>query len=248
MNNKQTLDKIGADIEYFAVNNENEVVSAIGLIGGTKDAPLWVTNGNLQEDNISAEMATIPCSTADEFSTSIFSLRKELDGKLREHGLTSMCSPYHVFTLQELHSFGRKATILGCDPDYNAYTGMRNSSPNGNRNTMRTNSGHVHFSYTNPEEDLTRDIVLNMDYLLGLWSVLVDTDDARRVLYGKAGSYRPKEYGGEYRSLSSFWTTTKNNIDFVYNMTKKAVEGGKEMADKFLEIDYDEVEDAINEY
>ncbi len=44
-----------------------------------------------------------------------------------------------------------------------------------------------------------------MDAVLGIPAILLDDGLLRKQLYGKAGAFRPKEYGVEYRSLSNFW-------------------------------------------
>ena len=51
-----------------------------------------------------------------------------------------------------------------------------------------------------------------MDYTLGLDSLLLDSDTRRRSMYGRAGSFRFKEYGIEYRTLSNFWIKNNKSI------------------------------------
>ena len=63
-----------------------------------------------------------------------------------------------------------------------------------------------------------------MDHTLGVYSVLWDKDDKRRSMYGKAGSFRPKPYGMEYRTLSNRWIFNTDLIRFVYNATQEALE------------------------
>ena len=52
----------------------------------------------------------------------------------------------------------------------------------------------------------------------------MDTDQKRRTLYGKAGAYREKSYGVEYRTLSSFWLKTDDFINWAYTQTMRAVD------------------------
>jgi hypothetical protein len=62
----------------------------------------------------------------------------------------------------------------------------------------------------------------------------------RRRMYGQAGSLRLKEYGIEYRTLSSLWTFDDALIDFVYEATEAAVrftlEGGTIVPDMVVPV------------
>jgi hypothetical protein len=60
-------------------------------------------------------------------------------------------------------------------------------------------------------------------------------------MYGKAGAFRPKTYGVEYRSLSNKWIFDNKLVDIVYKLTETAV-------DKFFlgQDAQEEVEDVIN--
>jgi len=62
-----------------------------------------------------------------------------------------------------------------------------------------------------------------MDLFLGVPSVLIDDGKERKKLYGKAGAYRYKPYGVEYRTLSNFWVFEPGLIDWVWNQTEKAL-------------------------
>ncbi len=53
---------IGTDFEEF-VHDGYKIASAIGLIGGDKEDPVWCEGGNMQEDNVLAEGATNPASS-----------------------------------------------------------------------------------------------------------------------------------------------------------------------------------------
>ena len=63
-----------------------------------------------------------------------------------------------------------------------------------------------------------------LDYYLGLPSLLFDPDTSRRKMYGKAGAFRPKPYGMEYRVLSNAWLKSPELIKWVFNNTKLAFE------------------------
>lgn len=212
--------KMGTDCEFF-VSHRGEIGSAIGLIGGSKNAPLLVENGNLQEDNVLAEMATDPCATLDEWLTKISSVRVQLGEKLEGYEL--VCKSSHHYTKQQLLSYPADAMKLGCTADYNIYSNKNNPTPNA-KTVLRTAAGHIHYSYDNPSVSTTINIAKCLDATLGLWSVITDNDRHRRLLYGKAGCIRFKEYGGEYRTLGNFWLANTARQTYVWKITKMCVE------------------------
>ncbi len=52
-----------------------------------------------------------------------------------------------------------------------------------------------------------------MDLFIGITSLFLDDDNLRRSMYGKAGCFRNKSFGVEYRVVRNFWITTENYID-----------------------------------
>lgn len=84
--------------------------------------------------------------------------------------------------------------------------------------------GHIHVGYDNPNGDVSIDLVRAMDLFLGVPSIILDTDDQRRIMYGKAGAYRLKKYGVEYRVLSAFFQENDILIRWVFEQTLKAIE------------------------
>lgn len=67
-------------------------------------------------------------------------------------------------------------------------------------------------------------MVKAMDATVGLESVLLDPDTERKKLYGKAGCFRFREYGIEYRSLSNFWIKSNESLKWSWNTTMKAID------------------------
>jgi hypothetical protein len=64
----------------------------------------------------------------------------------------------------------------------------------------------------------------------------MDNGILRKKLYGKAGAFRPKSYGVEYRTLSNFWIFEEKYIDWVYSAVESSLQCG---------IDLDEYKDSI---
>ena len=84
--------------------------------------------------------------------------------------------------------------------------------------------GHISIGWDNPTQEQQLDMVKAMDVTVGLESVLLDFDTERKKLYGKAGCFRFREYGIEYRSLSNFWIKSDESLKWAWNTTMKAIE------------------------
>lgn len=223
---------IGCDPELF-LKKDGKFVSAYGLIKGTKEEPLKVEGGAVQVDGMALEFNIDPASTAEEFSTNISNVLAQL---------RAMVPPEYEFVFSPVAEFGTDyikeqpelASRLGCEPDFNAWKGGKaNPVPNAGA-SFRTASGHIHIGWTenqdinDPEHiDACCMMVKQLDAILGLASLLWDKDKTRRELYGKAGAFRPKSYGVEYRVLSNAWLTQPWLMDFIY-------QGAKYSFDKLL--------------
>ncbi len=217
----------GADPEVF-VGNASGVKSIIGRIGGTKEAPLALPIGEgfaVQEDNVALEF-NIPASpTKEAFVSNITKARNFLAQAMMDmHGLDLMKMSSISFPAEELQH--PDALRFGCDPDFNAWTGRRNPRPKAADANLRSCGGHVHIGIKGtPFEGLdTKRIIQAMDVFCGIPSVLLDEGDLRKQLYGKAGAYREKPYGCEYRSMSNFWIFDEQLTAMVYDNTGRALE------------------------
>lgn len=200
--------------------------------------------GGLQADNVLAEYNIPPAASADQFDTNVFNTHWLVEEYLNKLGMYSKYNPSGYFEQDQLQH--PDAFAVGCSVDYNAYTKSINPKPKFKQEGFRTCGGHVHFSWeeeipSNPRQASKFDkylheriskIIRQLDLYLGVPSLLLDLDNERRRLYGKAGSYRIKCYGpniigGEYRTLSNFWADPKymgkynkwvfNTTEFVFN-------------------------------
>jgi hypothetical protein len=212
--------RLGSDPEVFLVKKDTNVfTSVIGRIGANKWNPKQIVGlpdgFTLQEDNVALEFGIPPASSADEFVAHIRKVMEEglstLPG-LAFSNLSCTIFPEEEMQLPEAHMFG-------CEPDFNAWTGEQNDKPKPPHPFMRSAGGHVHI-----ETQLDpRNVVRACDLFLSVPAVLMDRGTERKKLYGKAGAYRPKPYGVEYRSLSNFWIFEENLIRWVWNNTGKAL-------------------------
>ena len=233
---------IGCDPEVF-VRKNGEFKSAHALIPGDKKSPFKVRNGAVQVDGMALEFNIKPASTSDEF---VFYVQDVYDQmKLMVPDYEVVAVPVAHFSPEYMLQQPAEALELGCDPDYNAWTGQANDKPNGQR-PMRTASGHVHIGWTEGQYVHDPAHVANcqvagrqMDFFLGLGSLLYDNDQERRSMYGKGGCIRIKPYGVEYRTLSNAWLASVNRMRWVFDNAQrgmKALVEGNILAEKYGDI------------
>lgn len=216
--------KIGADPELFVYTMDHKPVSAHDLLPGNKLFPYPVTRGAMQVDGVAAEFNIEPAETEDEFLFNIRSVRDEMLEELRKQGNYILrAQPTIRFTRKQWNAIPDSAKELGCEPDFSAYTLEANPKPHTNK-FMRTGSGHVHISWDDKSDDpfdtgwmaYCADLVKHLDHHLMPQAVKWDKDRERMELYGKAGAFRPKSYGVEYRVLSNAWLATEARIRYVF--------------------------------
>lgn len=228
--------KFGCDPELFVKNEKGVYVTAEGLIPGTKDSPFKVDRGAVQVDGMAAEFNIDPAESFDQWNDNISTVLEQLLRMLPE-GYTLSAVPSVVFSEEEFDKAPDCAKELGCSPDFNAWTGEVNPPPYDPSNPfLRTASGHIHIGWTE-DQDLgdmqhvmnCRDLVKQLDWFLGGWSVLHDTDSTRRKMYGRAGACRYKPYGVEYRVLSNFWIMERETRLAVWNRLQTAINDMKHL-------------------
>jgi hypothetical protein len=240
---------IGCDPELFVRNpNHGAFVSGYGLIPGTKQAPFPVAKGAVQVDGMALEFNIDPAEDEDAFVGNITEVTSHL--KRMVTGYDLVFDPVAEFTDEYMAEQPPEAKVLGCDPDMNAWSISANHPPNPTNN-FRTAAGHVHVGWTENADTCDIDWIIDcatlarqLDFYLGLPSLLYDKDTKRREMYGRAGAFRAKPYGLEYRVLSNVWCRSENLTRWVYRNTKQAYE---ELCDgKRLEDKYGDIQDIIN--
>ena len=223
----------GCDPEMFVKDAEDNLVSAAGLLPGTKTEPHKVERGTVQVDGMAAEIGIDPTDNFKDFNDSIVAVMRQLKALLPK-GYGLVLEPAVRFSQSVMDAQPDTAKVLGCDPDYNAWTGEINPYPDTiDEPLLRTASGHVHVGWLEGDDLMPvtdelhnihcRDLVKQLDWFLGAWSVKKDPDVLRRKLYGKAGAFRPKPYGAEYRVLSNFWLKDKVSRLQVWNRMQAAI-------------------------
>ena len=249
---------IGADPEVF-VSRMDRIISGHGLIPGSKEDPHEVGPGMaVQVDGMALEFNIPPAADKAAFSRDIDALLGHLQAMIGEgHHLVKDRSV--VFEDAYMKSQPVKARELGCEPDWNAYSLEHNSMEGANPN-LRTVGGHVHLGWApgdlDPQSfDMVKgcaELAIQLDCSIGLQSVIHDDDTRRRSLYGKAGAFRTKTYGMEYRTLSNYWIFEDKYRDLVFETVQDSFNDfyeGARYADMLYDygITKEDIETVINE-
>ena len=229
---------VGADPELFMKHPDTgEFISADDLDGGpripgTKIEPYKVPYGAVQIDGTALEFNIDPAKTVDEFLHNITAVRKTISEMVP--GYNVVAEPVARFNPDYFKfQVPSHALELGCMPDFNGWTMDVNPRPDPQGEPLRTASGHIHIGWTEGQDVEEQAHYLKccqfarqLDYYLGMYSLFWDKDGTRRKLYGRAGAFRPKPYGLEYRVLSNRWLDNPELIKWVYNTTQCAMADG----------------------
>ena len=215
------MKSFGSDPE-FMIQKGGSVVSAIGVISGSKKNRIHASGHEFFYDNVLAECAIKPGKTRSQVMKNFKQCFKLF---------ADMADPFKI-AVQSSHDFKKselkspEAKEVGCDPDWCAYIVKQMPQPEEDikKGTLRTCGGHIHVgdkSLLQDNADPYRFVYL-ADLLLAIPSLWLDKDTTsivRRKMYGQAGRYRTKEkYGLEYRTLSNFWLKSPQLVGWVYDV------------------------------
>lgn len=217
---------IGCDPELFVQDVKGNLLSAHNMIPGTKKAPYKVQKGAVQVDGMALEFNIDPADTEAMFIENVSYVMQQMKGMI-EHNF--FISPVAHFGRELIKEQPKEAVELGCDPDYNGWSQRVNDVPDVDA-PFRTASGHIHVGWGDAKDVHggrfyeAAAMACQLDFYLGLPSLLVDSDTTRRELYGKAGAFRAKTYGTEYRVLSNFWLKSPELMGWAYRAARKGAE------------------------
>lgn len=216
---------IGCDPELFLKSKETgEYVPSFFVMEGDKNKPTDITKEghNIQCDNVMVEYGIPPCKTEDEFVKHNLFVQNYIKEKVADpNNLAMVIFPSARFEEQNL--LDERARKFGCDPDYNAHTG---GTPNtvGNTDTpWRCSGGHIHVGYENHNYKTNMAIVKAMDLFLSIPLILMEPENKRKEMYGKAGAFRHQKHGVEYRVTSNFIYSSEELMRWAYQQTLKAL-------------------------
>lgn len=220
--------KIGCDPEVFIkCKATGKLVSAHGMLPGDKKNPFKVPHGAVQVDGMAAEFNIDPALTYAEFSRNVKSVMASLQEIIGDEYELVACPTAH-FGKALIDAQPADARELGCEPDYCAWTGKQNPTPDADL-PFRTGAGHIHIGWTmgvdialQQHKDICEHLIRNLD-LYTVPFLKLEHDNERRKLYGKAGAYRLKEYGVEYRTPSNVWLTDDKSMRLMWDCVRKAI-------------------------
>lgn len=255
--------KVGGDPEFFIFNkNTKRYVSAHNRVPGTKKEPFVlnkaVPSETIQADGTAVEINIRPCAIPSLFIESVQRILKQTTELfLRPHEVL-VASPCVTYSPKDWEKLPKSALELGCDPDYNAYTGMRNPTPDPAKflPRSRTGAGHISLSWRKADNlahpfdpEHFRDcaaVVRRMDllyflymypYVEGEYTPYSALSSYRHQLYGARGAFRPKPWGVEYRSPSNLWLLANGTVRDMVELAKAA------LVSTIMEVSDDEIID-----
>lgn len=242
--------RIGADPELFMQDATNSFVSAVDLIGGSKRDPRPLADLGpgfaVQEDNVAVEYNIPPAESKAQLVNHIGKIMSYLSDEVATRYGLKFVNVSATTEFPEFQLAHPKAQEFGCDPDFNAWKGgKRNPRPKADDHRLRTCGGHVHIGYKFINKQAIVDFMKHMDLYLCVPSMLMDKGELRRELYGKAGAFRVKPYGAEYRSLSNFWVFDKKYVEWVWDATSMAMAAWQQNKIN-IDAEADLILDAIN--
>jgi hypothetical protein len=232
--------KLGADPELMLRDTKTKKLrSAIPIIkeGKNEGRKLDATGENrILHDNVLVEFNTKPAESRDEFVKTIGSVLREGNKIVAKEGLELLLQASAEFPQEEISC--QEACEFGCEPDFDAYELRINEMPTtAAQAPFRSAGGHLHLG--KHQDKKVNELLIGgegygkvtvvklLDIICGIPSVFIDKDPtapARRGLYGKAGSHRPKEeYGVEYRAVGPWWLSSPEHTELAHRMADEAL-------------------------
>lgn len=216
---------LGSDPEYFLSDLQGNVRSSIGLIGGDKDHPLKLSYCSILEDNVAVEINPEPAFNQSDFVKNTINAMADMNNLLKRLDLKPI--EFSAIEFSPLELLDPMSRISGCIPDFNAYTEQANQAVDMWSTNLRSAAGHIHVGVKLDEEDKPNLVkVLDIMVSLPLAFKFRNSNDEvlRRSLYGKAGCFRFKPYGLEYRTPSNKWTFNPKLIAWVWSQVERSVD------------------------
>jgi hypothetical protein len=223
---------IGTDPEFLVYDRDNhgEVWLPYEL-QGTKEEPFDLGDGfAVHRDGATAEL-TVPYATSAPLAAEYLSEGIQL---LESHlntlglGLVDWTSEYDYSHMLDFSDdpYDEAFYEFGCAPDNDAYNGGRERLLKNPRVTFRRKrfaGGHIHVGGTWFVPDFV--VAMFLDLTLAKLATYNGggPDGTRKKWYGKAGTFRTKPYGLEYRTPNNAWCFSPNKRRATYQEVENLV-------------------------
>lgn len=220
---------VGADPELFMVK-DGQFVWPTNEIPGNKKSPYKIEGGAVQIDGAALEFNIDPAEDAETFDKRIQLVMDQLLAMLPSGYSFSEGNNTATFDVDYYQSLPAELKVVGCDPDWDAYS-ERENKPMKESAVLNTRfaGGHVHVGWTENEnvKDYSHllsciSLAKQLDYYVSLPGLLYDRQPGRRQFYGRMGQFRPKPYGVEYRTPSNWWIWKSETRQLMFEQVAKA--------------------------
>jgi len=147
---------LGMDNEYLILDKNDNPISGIGKVGGTKNRPLDIGKAcGRQEDNVAAEVTMPPCTTAEELLYYVNYTKNTVEKHLNLKGANLRLVAQSSAIFDESQLLDRAAKIFGCSGSFCVYTGggsqRKSASEAGN---LRAFGAHVHVGWVTTQKKI----------------------------------------------------------------------------------------------
>ena len=217
--------QVGADVEGFLVHTEEgDIRPCVGVFDGTKDAPWRPENMPegfaIQEDNVMVEFNVPPVEDSYAGADGIKLAKNMVKNEAATRGYYPLWNtPVHEFKPSQLTS--KQAQNIGCDVDYDAYTGGKARTNVPNLTNWRSCGGHIHLGGDFKCPDFVAALFAEL-YLgvcgAGVTNTYRQEKNCRDQWYGLPGVFRSKTYGIEYRTPDNGWIRDGQTSEYTYSL------------------------------
>ena len=239
----RALVSFGSDPELFVVDSNNVVVPSSTVLDEDTET--------VKRDGFQIELNPNTSTCRQGAASYINEALRQADAVARSRGMQLSFNVGHVISDTVWGNVSMMMKRFGCNPTQNAHE-KNFKRVTGLREKFRAGGGHIHLGFTMPKGVDVNTLVTLMDIMVGNTFVLLDRDPdnaRRRKNYGRAGEYRLKSYGLEYRVLSNFWMKKYLLWSTATGLLRNAIGLSRDtvLTNNLLSrIDIKKVRDAIN--
>ena len=213
---------IGADPEAFIWDpKKEEIISAKGIVPGTKKRPKKVSGGAVQVDGIMAEYNINPAQTSEEFVHNNETVKKELTKIIKNKASHLELMFFHTvrFSPKHFKTFSKEELEVGCVPDFEV-NHHNLAKPIQKAITYPENyrfaGGHIHIGNLFNKWDTTEDRLTKCSFYS------MANNRHGRITYNKMSNETKKRIRHLCFIKGDSGIRSDNRHNYNFNMTKRA--------------------------